>query len=89
MSGRNALIGLGLHREYHRARKDPDGQTFWGGGVGGAHDPGRGTCAAAPPSGSREDADSAADLAQALRLATDAHGRHEEEIGHPDPDWPD
>ena len=21
--------------------------------------------------------------------AADAHGRHEEEIGHPDPDWPD
>ena len=33
--------------------------------------------------------DSAADLAAALRRAPDAHGRHEEEIGHPDPDWPD
>jgi hypothetical protein len=32
--------------------------------------------------------DSAADLAEALRVAA-AHGRHEEEIGHPDPDWPD
>jgi hypothetical protein len=30
---------------------------------------------------------SAIDLAAALRRA--AHGRHEEEIGHPDPDWPD
>ena len=33
--------------------------------------------------------DSASDLASALRRAADAHGRHEEEIGHPDPDWPD
>ena len=33
--------------------------------------------------------DSAIDLAAALRRAADAHGRHEEEIGHPDPDWPD
>ena len=33
--------------------------------------------------------DSASDLASALRLAAAAHGRHEEEIGHPDPDWPD
>jgi hypothetical protein len=32
---------------------------------------------------------SAADLAVALRRAADAHGRHEAEIGHPDPDWPD
>jgi hypothetical protein len=32
--------------------------------------------------------DSAADLAEARRAAA-AHGRHEEEIGHPDPDWPD
>jgi hypothetical protein len=29
------------------------------------------------------------DLAAALRRAADAHGRHELEIGHPDPDWPD
>ena len=28
------------------------------------------------------------DLAAALRRAADAHGRHEEEIGHADPDWP-
>jgi hypothetical protein len=31
--------------------------------------------------------DSADDLAQALRRAAAAHGRHEEQIGHPDPDW--
>jgi muconolactone D-isomerase len=29
------------------------------------------------------------DLAQALRRAADAHGRHEAEIGRADPDWPD
>ncbi len=33
--------------------------------------------------------DSASDLANALRRAADAHGQYEEEIGHPDPDWPD
>ncbi|MEU7905060.1 VOC family protein [Actinoplanes sp. NPDC049118] len=33
--------------------------------------------------------DSAADLAGALRRAAAAHGRHEEEIGKADPDWPD
>jgi hypothetical protein len=33
--------------------------------------------------------DSATVLAAALRRAEAAHGRHEEEIGHPDPDWPD
>jgi hypothetical protein len=33
--------------------------------------------------------DSEADLAEALRRAEAAHGRHEEEIGHADPDWPD
>jgi hypothetical protein len=32
--------------------------------------------------------DSVADLADALRRAEAAHGHHEEEIGHPDPDWP-
>ncbi len=32
--------------------------------------------------------DSASDLAQALRRAAEAHGRHEAEIGHADPDWP-
>ncbi|MGH3768939.1 MAG: hypothetical protein ACRDTX_27960 [Pseudonocardiaceae bacterium] len=33
--------------------------------------------------------DSAADLAEALRRAAVAHGRHEEQIGHPDADWSD
>jgi len=33
--------------------------------------------------------DSASDLANALRRAANAHGQYEEEIGHPDPDWPD
>jgi hypothetical protein len=33
--------------------------------------------------------ESAADLAAALRRAAAAQGRHEEEIGHADPDWPD
>jgi hypothetical protein len=31
---------------------------------------------------------SAAELAQALRRAAAAHGKHEEEIGHADADWP-
>lgn len=33
--------------------------------------------------------ESSADLAEALRRAAAAHGKHEEEIGHADPDWPD
>jgi len=33
--------------------------------------------------------ESAGDLARALARAADAHGQHEEQIGHPDPDWPD
>jgi hypothetical protein len=33
--------------------------------------------------------DSAADLAEALRRAAAAHGRHEEQTGHADPEWPD
>jgi hypothetical protein len=33
--------------------------------------------------------DSAADLAEALRRAEAAHGQYEQELGHPDPDWPD
>ncbi len=33
--------------------------------------------------------DSAEDLADALRKASEAHGKHEERIGHEDPDWPD
>jgi hypothetical protein len=32
--------------------------------------------------------DSAAELAEALRRAEAAHGKHEEEIGHADADWP-
>ncbi|WP_214318099.1 hypothetical protein [Nonomuraea sediminis] len=32
--------------------------------------------------------ESAADLAEALRRAEAAHGRYEEQLGHPDPDWP-
>jgi hypothetical protein len=33
--------------------------------------------------------DSASDLAEALRRAAAAHGRHEERIGHADANWPD
>jgi len=33
--------------------------------------------------------ESAPDLAAALRRAAAAHGKHEEETGKPDPDWPD
>jgi hypothetical protein len=33
--------------------------------------------------------ESVEDLAAALRRAAAAHGRHEEEIGQADPDWPD
>ncbi len=33
--------------------------------------------------------DSVADLAEALRRAAAAHGRHETEIGHADENWPD
>ncbi|GAA2273630.1 hypothetical protein GCM10010149_14760 [Nonomuraea roseoviolacea subsp. roseoviolacea] len=32
--------------------------------------------------------ESAAELADALRRAEAAHGRHEQELGHADPDWP-
>ncbi|MFI6603221.1 hypothetical protein ACIBHX_43860 [Nonomuraea sp. NPDC050536] len=32
--------------------------------------------------------DSAADLAETLRRAEAAHGQYEEQLGHPDPDWP-
>ncbi len=28
-------------------------------------------------------------LAAALRRASEAHGKHEKEIGHADPNWPD
>ena len=33
--------------------------------------------------------ESAPDLAEALRRAEAAHAKHEKEIGHADPDWPD
>jgi hypothetical protein len=33
--------------------------------------------------------DSVSDLADALRRAEAAHGKHEERIGKADPDWPD
>jgi catechol 2,3-dioxygenase-like lactoylglutathione lyase family enzyme len=33
--------------------------------------------------------DSTADLAEALRRAEGAHGKHEAELGHRDEDWPD
>lgn len=33
--------------------------------------------------------ESSAELAEALRRAAAAHGKHEEEIGQADPDWPD
>jgi hypothetical protein len=32
--------------------------------------------------------ESASDLARALRRAADAHGKHEEQTGRPDSDWP-
>jgi len=33
--------------------------------------------------------ESAAELAGAMRRASQAHGKHEERIGKADPDWPD
>ena len=33
--------------------------------------------------------ESVSDLAEALRRAAEAHGRHEERTGEADPDWPD
>ncbi len=33
--------------------------------------------------------ESAPVLAAALRRAAEAHGQHEQEIGHDDPNWPD
>jgi hypothetical protein len=33
--------------------------------------------------------ESAGDLAEALRRAAKAHGKHEEQTGQEDPDWPD
>jgi hypothetical protein len=33
--------------------------------------------------------ESVSDLADALRRAAEAHGKHEERTGEADPDWPD
>jgi catechol 2,3-dioxygenase-like lactoylglutathione lyase family enzyme len=60
---------------------DPDGNTWYVQEVT-TRLPGR----VAPVSATYS---SAADLAGALRRAADAHGKHEEETGQPDPDWPD
>lgn len=35
------------------------------------------------------DVDRAKNFYKALVWRAAAHGRHEEQIGHPDPDWPD
>lgn len=60
---------------------DPDGNSWFVQEVT-TRRPGRGTSALAA-------FDSAAGLADALRRAAAAHGKHEQEIGHADPDWPD
>jgi hypothetical protein len=33
--------------------------------------------------------ESVKDVAEALRRAAEAHGKHEQRTGHEDPDWPD
>jgi catechol 2,3-dioxygenase-like lactoylglutathione lyase family enzyme len=60
---------------------DPDGNSWYVQEVT-TRLPGRATSALAA-------FDSVAGLADALRRAEAAHGKHEEEIGHADPDWPD
>jgi catechol 2,3-dioxygenase-like lactoylglutathione lyase family enzyme len=60
---------------------DPDGNTWYIQEVT-TRLPGRVTSALAVY-------DSVAGLADALRRAAAAHGKHEEQIGRPDPDWPD
>jgi hypothetical protein len=60
---------------------DPDGNTWFVQEIT-TRLPGRVTAAAAAY-------ESADDLAGALRRAAAAHGKHEEEIGKADPDWPD
>jgi len=60
---------------------DPDGNTWYVQEVT-TRLPGR----VAPAPAAYE---SAADLAEALRSAAAAHGRHEAETGQADPDWPD
>jgi catechol 2,3-dioxygenase-like lactoylglutathione lyase family enzyme len=59
---------------------DPDGNN-WFVQEDTTRLPGRGTPAPAAY-------DSAADLAEALRRAAAAHGKHEEETGQADPGWP-
>ncbi len=61
--------------------RDPDGNTWYVQEVT-ARLPGRVTSAPAAY-------DSGADLAGALRRAAAAHGKHEEETGQADPEWPD
>jgi catechol 2,3-dioxygenase-like lactoylglutathione lyase family enzyme len=60
---------------------DPDGNSWFVQEVT-TRLPGRATSALAS-------FDSVTGLAAALRRAAAAHGKHEEEIGHADPDWPD
>jgi predicted enzyme related to lactoylglutathione lyase len=60
---------------------DPDGNSWFVQEVT-TRLPGRATSALAVY-------DSVSGLADALRRAAAAHGKHEEEIGHADPDWPD
>jgi catechol 2,3-dioxygenase-like lactoylglutathione lyase family enzyme len=60
---------------------DPDGNSWFVQEVT-TRLPGRATSALAAY-------DSVSGLADALRRAAAAHGKHEEEIGKPDPDWPD
>jgi catechol 2,3-dioxygenase-like lactoylglutathione lyase family enzyme len=60
---------------------DPDGNSWFVQEVT-TRRPGRSTSALAAY-------DSVAGLADALRRAEAAHGEHEQEIGHADPDWPD
>ena len=62
-------------------RDDPDGNTCYVQEVT-TRLPGRSTSALAA-------FDSVASLADALRRAEAAHGKHEQETGRPDPDWPD
>ena len=60
---------------------DPDGNSWFVQEVT-SRLPGRATSALAAY-------DSVSSLADALRRAEAAHAKHEEETGHPDPDWPD
>jgi catechol 2,3-dioxygenase-like lactoylglutathione lyase family enzyme len=76
--------GLDPGRNSYRsfiAFSDPDGNS-WVFQEVTTRLPGRGVSALAAY-------DSVAGLADALRRAAAAHGKHEEEIGQADPDWPD